>query len=670
MAAARRDALESVDGELQALVERFEELPQGSIVVSTDQFATAVSDAEIFERIGEMAGIGIELEALDVNDRGVIGGQLRTKMAKRVARVEELLEACEELALFDPTGPAGELRTVAAESGHYGARLTQAFVAILVAETIPTARAAEAEMQGLLDGFPYKGQIDELLIEMRDWMVPDFDARAALVLGKPGHYSDEYGFLDIGAVFGAFADDGKPLAELARCGRRYFSHLIGTGPVLEEALESYLVVPAIGLATLDRPLVAHRIARSTHELLEEASQTAPAEAQRLIERTTGEGELIFEALEQIRRGVILLDAGMAAGAADDGAVLKTVMEAYKELAETSFRTYGRLILDLERLKHGKAPSEGTDPPMLGNLSEALEASSEPAAKGLAASNDTALRNACSHSQYHWDEEAEEVVDMRTAQRWSLEELDARVAAMGAAIAGADAGYSCFLTSGTTRVELPSWVRGGTGSLSAIVAKANFSARGFRVVEVGDRGLTVTIEDGGEVDKMSLMSTLGGVTVFADSDQAVRVLGRSGRILLDVEVGAFRQASEAKEDFKDLAILIPFFSNAMRTEGDQEKSLRDWVTVMANQVLVTAPVDVGAPAMLTAADRFGYVVEFARGQDIEAGKELSRLLKAVSRCRALAFAAARGDTDAAARFAEEMLALNERIVNSGVSWPPS
>jgi hypothetical protein len=340
IARARGKALESADRRLCQLIESFGQLPEGNIVVSNDQFATAVSDAEIFTQIAAMTGIGNELETLDVNDRGTIGGELRTKMAERVARVEALQGACEDLALFDPHGPAKELRVVAAESGRYGAELTRAFVAMLVAETIPAARVAEADAQRLIDNVPYADRIEELTEEMRGWIVPDIDARAALVLGRPGRYSDEYGFLDVGAVFGAFAEEEQPFEALAGRARRYFSHLIGTGSVREVAIESFLVLPAIGLATLDRPLAAHRIARSTYELLEEASDAEPKQVQQLVDRTIAEGQLVFEALEQIRRGFKLLAAGQAAGVADDGAILKTVMEAYKELAETSFRTYG------------------------------------------------------------------------------------------------------------------------------------------------------------------------------------------------------------------------------------------------------------------------------------------------------------------------------------------
>lgn len=674
IARARGKALESADQHLRELIERFEELPEGNIIVSNDQFATAVSDAEIFTQTAAMMEIGDELEALDVNDRAMIGGELRRKMSVRVARVEALLEACEELALFDPQGPAEELRVVAAAIGCYGAELTRAFVAMLVAETIPAVRVAQAEAQRLVDNIPYADRIKGLVEEMQGWVVRDVDARAALVLGRPGRYSDEYGFLDVGAVFGAFAGENQPFEALARCARRYFSHLIGTGPVREVAIESFLVLPAIGLASLDRPLAAHRIARSTYELLEAASETAPEQVQQLIDRTVAEGQLVFEALEQIKRGVRLLAAGQAAGVADDGAILKTVMDAYKELAETSFRTYGWLVVDLERIKQGEALSEGSDPPMIGSLTQQLEASKEPAARRLGACSDSALRNACGHSEYRWDAETEEVHDMRTDQRWSVAELEASVAAMGAAIAGADAGYSCFLAGGRVEMRAPQWAAdGGAAGLSALIAEANFGAHGFRVVEVRDQGLTVVIEDGGKLDKMTLMSTLGGMTLFARPEDAVRVLGTSGKTLLDVEAAAFREASAAPSRFNDLAILAPYLSNARRTE-DPDRALIEWVTVAANQVLRTALAQsaesgIDAASMLRTADRFGYVVDFARAHSPKPDEELGHLVKRLSRCRSLGFGAARGDEAAARRLVEEFEALNEWITARGIVWPP-
>ena len=90
IARARGKALESADRRLRQLIECFEQLPEGNIASFHESVPTAVSDAEIFTQIAAMTGIGDELEALDVNDRGTIG-ELRTKMAERVAHVEALL---------------------------------------------------------------------------------------------------------------------------------------------------------------------------------------------------------------------------------------------------------------------------------------------------------------------------------------------------------------------------------------------------------------------------------------------------------------------------------------------------------------------------------------------------------------------------------------------------
>jgi hypothetical protein len=674
IAKARGKALESVDQRLQELIERFSALPDGNIIVSNDQFATAVSDAKIFEQLGEMTSLGSELEALDVNDRAVVGGELRKAMEGRIAQVEALLAACEELSLFNPQGPAQELRTVAAESGRYGARLTQAFMKILVAETIPVAREAGAEMQELLDGFPYGDRISELLGEMEAWIVPDFDARAALVLGRPGRYSDDHGFLDAGAVFGAFADQEAPFEALAECARRYFSHLIGAGPVREVGIESFLILPAVGLATLDRPLGAHRISRSIYGLLDSAATADAKAVQRLVDRTITESELIFHAVEQIQRGFKLLAAGEEAGLADDAAILKTIMDSYKELAETSYRTYGWLVVDLEKVKNGETPSQASAPPTMGTLTAQLEASEEPAAQQLAACSDSALRNACGHAQYRWDAVAEEVHDMRTDQRWSLEDLELSVESMGAAIAGADAGYTCFLANGTAELRKPEWAGEGPPGLSVLVAEATFSARGFRVVELQDQGRTVLIDYDDTPDMLALMSTLGGMTTLAGDDDVVKVLDRAGQALLDVEVAAFREASEAPPKFKDLAILAPFFSNAARTTEDRDRALLEWLTVMANQVMMTALEDAergdfGAPSMLKTADRLGYVIDFARARGGAHDGEAEGLLRRLARCRSFAFGAAQGDENAATQFIEEFRTLSDWIATRGIVWPP-
>lgn len=171
-------------------------------------------------------------------------------------------------------------------------------------------------------------------------------------------------------------------------------------------------------------------------------------------------------------------------------------------------------------------------------------------------------------------------------------------------------------------------------LLALVAEATFSARGFRVVTLQDQGRVVQIDYDDTPDMLALMSTLGGMTTLAGDDDVVKVLDRAGQTLLDVEVAAFREASEASPKFKDLAILAPFFSNAARTTGDQRHALLEWLTVMANQVMMTAleaaeRADFGAPSMLQTADRLGYVIDFARARAEESDGETKQFAPATN-----------------------------------------
>lgn len=88
--------------------------------------------------------------------------------------------------------------------------------------------------------------------------------------------------------------------------------------------------------------------------------------------------------------------------------------------------------------------------------------------------------------------------MRTDRRWSVEELEASVAAMTGGIAGADAGYTCFLACGRAQMRPPAWAKEDqAGALAGIVAEATCGAPGFRLAEVRDDGLIVVIVVGDE-----------------------------------------------------------------------------------------------------------------------------------------------------------------------------
>jgi hypothetical protein len=668
MARARNRALQGIDSQIDELIAGFHDLPVGSIAVSNDQFARAVSDADLFPQLGAMTAIGHELEALNVNDAKVIGGELRQRMAARVGRVGELLRSCEELARFDPQGPAAELRSVAVESGLYGARLTKAFIDILVAETIPAAREAERKMQSLLGGFPYSERIGDLLAQMREWIVPDFDARAALIVGHPGKYSDEQGSLDIEAVFGAFSGPGA-IEQLAERSRRYFAHLLEYEAPADIALESLLIAPAIEVGTLDRPLRAHRIAAGLFALLRSASEVAPQQVQKLVEQTAAESRLVLEANEQIRRGAQLLRAGERAGVVDQAMVVKMTMDAYKDLSETAFRTFGGLIVQLARIKRGGAHTGASQPPTLGALEVELAASEELVARQLANGCDPALRNACAHSQYRWDEESQAVHDIRSDQRWTLAEVQDREALLSEAIAGAGAGYSCYLVTNPATFGPLEWVAREARDLSRVIATAILRSRGIDVTNVIDQGCTTVIGDD-EPDVQGLMGGLASLSALLKRDDVIRVKRGSGEIVAEIEVSAFEEWSQAEERYKDLAVFAPFFNNAARSHDPQE-AFAALLAVQINQVLkgiLDRSDELDAAMMFRVGDRFGYIADSARDYWSESGPEIQGILKAVERCRSSAFAATR-DQAAGRRFLKSFETLNQWVQQRGVIWPP-
>lgn len=671
IARARSRALQGIDSLLNDLIAGFRDLPAGNIVVSNDQFARAVSDADIFSQLGTMASIGHELEALNVNDPKVIGGDLRRRMTARVAQVEQLLRSCEDLARFDPQGPAAEFRGVAVESGLYGARLSKAFIRVLVAETIPAARKAAAEMQLLLNGFPYGERIGELLAQMEKWKAPDLDARVALIVGRSGEYSDEHGFLDIEAVFGAFSGSDA-IEQLARRSRRYFAHLLKDQPAAGTALESLLIVPAIEIGALDSPLRAHRIASEVFGLLRSAAEVAPQQVQKLIEQTTAESRLILEANEQIRRGAQLLLAGERAGVVDQAMVVKMTMDAYKDLSETAFRTFGGLIVELARIRRRDAHTDVPQPPTLGALETELAASETLVAHQLADGCDPALRNACAHSQYRWDEESQTVHDMRSDQRWTLEEVQEREVLLSEVIAGASAGHSCYLVASQATLGAPQWVAQEAREMSRIVVTAILRSRGIDVASVTDQGRAVVIRND-KPDVQALMSGLASLSALLSRDDVIRVRQGSGEFVAEVNVSAFEEWSQAEEPYKDLALFAPFFSNATRAPDPQE-AIAALLAVQINQVLrdvLDSPdaSQIDATMMFRAGDRFGYVVDSTRARCPDPGPEVERILKAADRCRSASFAAIR-DTAARRRFLRSFKTLHEWVQERGVIWPPT
>ncbi|HYN23201.1 MAG TPA: hypothetical protein VE078_19740, partial [Thermoanaerobaculia bacterium] len=542
---ARIAALGPMAERIDRLSLGFDQVPPGHIPITSDQMTTAITDGDVFGLIQEMPRLGHELGTLDLNDPKVVGQGLRRLTLHKVERVEELLATCQLLGRFAPEGPAGELRDLSIKSGAYGASLLQRTVETLVAPDVGSARAAQARLQELLDSFPYGDQISAALEQVPEWSGPDPDARAALVLGRPGRYSDDFGLPDLRRVFAAFADEEQPFEAIAARARAYFAHLLDPDTPPEIGLEAMLILPALGLATLDRPLLGHRLSEQTHQLLAAAWDKDAEATQRLIDRTGDEGRLVLAAAGRIETGFRMLGLAEAQGLIDDQAVLKTVMEAYLDLAEGAFRTYGWLARDLAAIVANRPPGSEDASPTLANLVDQLAAAGDPSCLALAEAVDPKLRNARGHSQYSWNQDTGQIEDLRTGNVWSPEDLERTMLALVSVVLGADAGYLCFLASGQAELTLPEWISSGqTAEANTLMAHISFGGFGFEVLEVRDAGATVVISRPEVIDTVRLLSPTAGLAGVLKDLERLRVLDPDGDVLLDIDPETVRGALKA------------------------------------------------------------------------------------------------------------------------------
>jgi hypothetical protein len=673
---ARIAALGPLADRIDQLILGFDRIEIGSIPITADQMSTAITDADLFGQIREMTRLGHDLGSLNLNDPTVIGRELRQRVAVEVGKVERLLETCRLLGRFDPPGPAADLRGTAIEAGAYGASLIQGTVETLVAPDLRTARQAQARLQELLGDVPFGDAVSSALEALPDWSQPDPDARISLVLGHEGVYSDDFGIVDIRRVFAAFADEPQPFNALASRARGYFSHLFDPNAPGDPALESTLILPALALATLDRPLLGHQVAVQVHELLGRAWGQDPATVQGLLERTADQGQLIFAAAGRIERGFQLLGLASLHGQADDQAVLQTVMDAYLELAEGAYRTYGWLVRDLAVILAGGTPAAEGDPPMLSNLAEQLEAANEDACTLLAAASDAQLRNAKGHAQYRWDAESEVVEDLRTGRRWTPGELEQAMMAMISTVLGVDAGYVAFLASARPNLSLPEWLeQGRSAEANTLFAHMSFGGFGFEVLEVADGGATVVIERPESVDKARLMVPAAGLVGVIRGLEHLSVMDPEGERLLEVDPTSVVEALAAPESVKDIACIGPLLYDAVSSGIQPAGALNRILWVQVAAVVITGThdlIEAGGPdaeAVALINERLSFVLEFARGRDGATNKANARLLERVKRARAAAFATTRGEAGSFDRLTQQMKQLLDSVGDRDVSWPP-
>jgi hypothetical protein len=673
LAAARQAALTPLARETRSLVESFDSVPPARTELAVDQFIACVLDLDLITRAGEMAQLGPLLSQLDFDDPKAIGGPVRHAVQEYIERARVLRDDVWELASFEAGDPGSEFREFAIEVARWGAEIVDCLLHALTASDPAEVREMASQLQERLSSPPFTGLFDELMPRLSEWSLPDEDARIACVLGKEGRYTDEFGLLDPAAVFGAFADKESPLEELARAASSYFKSVLGPSGPSNEGANALLVLPAVTMATLDRPLLAHRTARLVHDLIERAWARDPDAVQVVVGRTVHQAPIILGASSRIQKSFRLLMLGMGADQVDGETAISTALTAYQELVESAYRMLGWMVLDLDRVVSGARISSTDDAPTVGNLSEQLAASREHAAKQIGAASDSALRNAVAHSRYRWDAEAEEVRDLKTGQSWSVETLERRIDGLVGAVIGADAGWACFVVTRDIEVSA-SWLEDGSApEAPGLVATLCFSSHGFKVSGIEDGGATVLIDPPEVIDPARLTPPLAGMSVLPPQPLKYRIKSAAdGSVLLEIDAVVMQRAREAEPVVKDLAVLETGLNAMVNSGRDQTEALLETATLEAKVIAVTGLQELATNPDASAAlrilrQRLAYLRELvATAPNKKSG--LSRLREKLALAEASAAAAAR-DRGAYERLVDQLQGLTQWANNRGIQWPP-
>jgi hypothetical protein len=661
---ARQKALGASTLRAEELLVEFDRLPEARIPVSGDQFAAIVREADLSGSVTAVLGLVDDLRGIDMGSPKLLGGKIRVLVETGLEKVEALLELCRELASFDPDGDAAELRETLLEGGRYGAAVVARLLRTATADSYAECLAEYTGLEEMLDG-EMGARLREVATRAENWEEDGIDGRLAVALGMP-ELATEDGDLEVASVLMAFAEEEEPHAAIAARARGYFEHVLGSSAD-PEAGDSILMAPLFLLASTLRPLRAHRAARLLVEVLTEANGKDPRAVQALLEQTVDQGPIIYSALGRVQRGFEAFEEDD-----DEELILQQLMAVYVELSESAFRTIGWLAVRLAAVNAGEEPDMDAEPPTLGRLGQELGRRGALGAL-FAESSDSELRNAAAHSQYGWDRETEEVKDLRTGRRWSVEELVDRIHNLFGCLAGFEAGYACFLVDTQIDLKAPSWLADFPSALQLLVEFC-FAPRGLTVVETRDAGADIVIEPLQEIDPARLIPPLGGMPALSPRAETFQISVPDGkRPLIELSAEAIREA-HAAGDLQDLKMVELAFESAVRTGRSTKGTADEFAVVLAKVVAASGlralnegALDRGTFKVLRR--RLATVNRFAREASATDDPQMRDLRARLGKLQALARSASSGGSGALGRLDTQLRGLEQWADSKGVRWPP-
>jgi hypothetical protein len=613
----------------EELLRLYDRLPAPHIPIAADQYAAAFVDARVLRRTTASIRSPKQISLLDLNDSVVIGRDLRRLVGRYIETLEALHGAIEELAWFEPPVPeVDRAREAMISTGRYATEIATCVLRILTAPAITDAEPHYQRFDQLLSGYPYADDVDAARQALETLPWGDLDRRVSLALGADVIATDAAGLLDPARVFTAFATDDDPYGPLARAAVRYFGHLTELDAETVGPEAAALAMPALALASLDRPLVAHRVAREAADLVRRARALDQAAVDALLERTVGEGPRVFAAAKRIHDDVMYLASGSARDADD---VVRRVVSTYKTLAESSFRTYAWLVADAQEIIDGSAPAVRSTPPLLGELEDMFAVRDDALSKVLASAAKRSLRNAEAHEDYRFDAKTEQLVV--GGKRIPLSRLDKRVERLIGVALGLDAAFGCLLIE-FGHEGVPEWLPSGQAPFAEeLLIRGMLYSRGLELVALEDGDDLKLVVDG-ETDPAGALPALAAIAAFVRHRNLVLRRAETGDVLVEVERAAFDEFAAADEAVKDLAMFAPFYSAGLLAGRPADDLLEEVIALFVGLIAaidvprLTIALGIGNRQPFTDLQaRLAYIVRFAEERNPNARvREVVRSLR--------------------------------------------
>ena len=618
--------------------------------------------------LDDLDSVGKSFNGLDFGDRKTVGVKIRSAVDGYLDKVEEVREALQALAGFDPAPPADDLFEQIKNCCIRSGELASVLLELFRAPTFRDAAVASSQAQVCWERFLEM----EALVAAKERVAARgeeaLNARVELALGRPGIYVAEDGSIDPGLVLLSFSNETSPLDSLATSLNRYFAGLLD-GLDLEPAASPGLVGPLVLLAGTERPSAGHQVAKLPAGALRAAHANDSAALRSLALLSSSEGPTIYAALSRVQRAFEELKEDSTDTDAAD-----RILTSYRQLAESIFRTVGWLAIDLEALTRGTQVSASDQPPMLGELRDRLR-SGGALGQALASGVDVGLRNAEAHVQYRWVPEKEAIRDWRTGEEWDIEQLLDAFHRLIAVIAGADAAFACFVSVYGLEVAPEFLCSGDTPEVFPVLAKLTFASRGLDVQGVSRNGGTIVIAPPSDPDPSPVLSGLAGYASFCRSPATFRIENPDGKALAEVQSSTLGLFGEAKPATKGIATIAIAYESAIRTGMDPKRAGEEFVALAIKSIAVESmkelvETELSPRAFQNLSRRLNFLRDLISRPDFGIPiPEVPALRSELTRTRALIKQARQGQQSALEMLCNRLTEMASKADAVEAAWPP-